>query len=67
MKQKFKNYGLWVSLFSLLGLVLSDLGIIPVHYSQYVEMILCILVTAGIVSTPEAGKWYADKTKKTTK
>ena len=62
MKEKLNNYGLWVSLFALIGLLLSDLGKMPSNYGQYVELFLYMLVTAGIVSNPGSGKWYVDNT-----
>ncbi|MES9779938.1 hypothetical protein ABWK43_03500 [Bacillus thuringiensis] len=66
MQEKFKNYGLWVALFALLGMVLMDtvpyfdLG----RYQEYVDMILYILIAAGVVSNPTAGKWFADSRNK---
>ncbi|PGB21660.1 hypothetical protein COM06_29970 [Bacillus toyonensis] len=66
MQEKFKNYGLWVALFAVLGMVLMDtvphfnLG----RYQEYVDMILYILIAAGVVSNPTAGKWFADKQSK---
>lgn len=63
MPERFKNYGLWVSLFSLLGLLLTDLGKMPGNYSQYVEIFLYMLVAAGVVSNPTDKKWYLDTPK----
>ncbi|MED3026134.1 MULTISPECIES: hypothetical protein [Bacillus cereus group] len=66
MQEKFKNYGLWVALFALLGMVLMDtvphfnLG----RYQEYVDVLLFILAAAGVISNPNAGKWFADKNKK---
>ncbi|OUB89735.1 hypothetical protein [Bacillus wiedmannii] len=66
MKEKFKNRGLWVALFALLGMVLMDtipnfnLG----RYQEYVDIILFILIAAGVVSNPKAGKWFVDRDKK---
>ncbi|HDR4584718.1 TPA: hypothetical protein QCQ71_005383 [Bacillus cereus] len=66
MQEKFKNYGLWVALLALLGMVLMDT--IPNfnagRYQEYVDMILYILIAAGVVSNPTAGKWFADKRNK---
>ncbi|MEB4894235.1 hypothetical protein P9Y62_24340 [Bacillus thuringiensis] len=66
MHEKFKNYGLWVALFALLGMVLMDT--VPHfnagRYQEYVDMILYILIAAGVVSNPTAGKWFADKRNK---
>ncbi|SCN41643.1 Uncharacterized protein BCRIVMBC938_05875 [Bacillus wiedmannii] len=66
MKEKLKNRGLWVALFALLGMVLMDtipnfnLG----RYQEYVDIILFILIAAGVISNPGAGKWFADQDKK---
>lgn len=61
-KERFSNYGLWVSLFSLIGLILVDtLNVDLGHYQQYVEIILTILMGLGIVNDPRKGKWYSDK------
>ena len=64
MNERFRNYGLWVSIFALLGLFLTDLNVRPDNYSQYVDIVLCILVTAGIISNPTDGKFYFDTSKK---
>lgn len=61
MNDKLKNYGLWLSLFSLLGLLLQDTNLLPVNYNQYVELIMYILITLGVVSNPSVGKGYVDK------
>ncbi|MFI8709932.1 hypothetical protein ACIGHG_23470 [Bacillus sp. NPDC077411] len=62
MKEKIKNRGLWVALFALAGMVLMDT--IPHfnagRYQEYVDIILVILVAAGVISNPTAGKWFAD-------
>lgn len=60
---KWKNYGLWVSLFSLLGMLLIDSNIINdiARYDEYVKLILSILVAAGIISNPNIGNFYLDK------
>ncbi len=66
MKEKLKNRGLWVALFALLGMVLMDtvphfnLG----RYQEYVDIILFILIAAGVISNPTAGKWFVDQDKK---
>ncbi|GGE64359.1 hypothetical protein [Priestia taiwanensis] len=62
MEEKLKNRGLWVALFSLLGMILMDtvphfdIG----RYEQYVDLFLVILVAAGVISNPSAGKWFMD-------
>ncbi|MDM5267624.1 hypothetical protein [Bacillus wiedmannii] len=66
MKEKLKNRGLWVALFALLGMVLMDtvpnfnLG----RYQEYVDIVLFILIAAGVISNPGAGKWFADQDNK---
>ena len=57
--QKIKNYGLWVSLFSLIGLIFKDY--LPANYENIVTVILGILVALGIVSDPQTGRWYKDE------
>ena len=60
---KWKNYGLWVALFALGGLIVNDFGLLaPDQYDQYVAAILTILVAAGVVSNPSIGKGFSDKT-----
>ncbi|MBF7156023.1 hypothetical protein [Bacillus albus] len=66
MKEKFKNRGLWVALFALLGMVLMDtipnfnLG----RFQEYVDIFLFLLAAAGVISNPSAGKWFADNPNK---
>ena len=61
-KDKLNNYGLWTSLFSLIGLILVDMYNIDLgHYQEYVQLLLVILSALGIVSDPSSGKWYRDK------
>lgn len=60
--ERFKNYGLWVSIAALIPLILQAFGIsiIP-DYQQIVNAILGILVTAGILSNPTTtNRWYGD-------
>lgn len=60
---KFKNYGLWVAVAALVGLVLQDAGVAvaPDKYQGYVDIVLNILVLAGIISNPSVGKGFTDK------
>jgi uncharacterized membrane protein len=61
---RFKNYGLWVALGALVALLLNDIfGIAPEVTNQYVDLILAVLVAAGIVINPKDGKGYRDKSK----
>ncbi|AOR24188.1 phage holin [Clostridium taeniosporum] len=62
-KSRFKNYGLWISIASLIPLVLKCFGVevIQGDYEQIVEAILSILVMLGIVSNPTTEtKWFND-------
>ena len=47
---RFKNYGLWVSIISLIPMILSAFGVtvVPDKYEVIVNTILGILVTLGI-------------------
>lgn len=60
MNNKFKNYGLWIALFSLLGLVLRDTNLLFPSYGEYVDLIMYILIALGVVSNPSLGKGYTD-------
>lgn len=64
---RFKNYALWISIFSLIPLILEAFGlnIIPKNYNEIVTAILSVLVMAGIINNPSTeGKWYLDDEKK---
>lgn len=60
--ERFKNYGLWVSIFALIGMMLMDSNVIGElgRYQEYVQIVLGILVTAGIISNPKEGTHYLD-------
>lgn len=62
MNGKFKNYGLWVAISALVGMIIQDAGfsITPEKYESYVQAILAILILAGIVTNPSLGKGYKD-------
>ncbi|WP_175638935.1 hypothetical protein [Metabacillus schmidteae] len=57
---KWRNYGLWMSVASLLYMVFKDLGlqIDLTSWETYVTSILGILVTLGIISNPENGRGF---------
>jgi uncharacterized membrane protein len=61
---KWKNYGLWVSIASLVLLILQQLPLGIVidigKYSEVVNLVLSILVAAGVISNPTSGKGYLD-------
>jgi len=56
--KRFKNYGLWVSVFAFIPLVVEALGtydiniILPGNYGKLVQAFLGILVLAGILNNP---------------
>ena len=57
MNIKFKNYGLWVALGSLVAMILNDFyGIAEDVTGQYVDIVLTILIAAGVISNPEGEK-----------
>ncbi|SFA92150.1 holin [Clostridium frigidicarnis] len=58
---RWKNYGLWVSIFAFIPLVLNAFGlkVLPANYTELVTALLSILVMAGLISNPETvAKWY---------
>lgn len=61
-KQPFyKNYGCIASIFALIYLILDMAGcinIVPEQYNTIVNLLLSILIAAGLVSNPTDGKWY---------
>ena len=64
--KRFKNYGLWVAIFSLIPMILSSLGIkiIPEDYEKITTTILTIFATLGILNNPTTEcKWYQDENK----
>lgn len=61
LPDRFKNYGLWVALASLVGLVLNDAGLVaPAEYQTYVDALFAVLIAAGVITNPSIGKGYAD-------
>jgi uncharacterized membrane protein len=60
---RFKNYGLWVSIFALVPMVLEacNVRILPANYDTIVNTLLGILVVAGILNNPTTeNKGYLD-------
>lgn len=60
---RFKNYGLWVSIFALIPLILNVFGVkvVPEEYQEITNAILSVLVAVGIISNPTTeAKWYLD-------
>ena len=66
IKQRIRNYGLWVSIASLFLLVVQAFGVqIDVgKYNSIVSAVLTVLVGLGIVSDPTTEtKGYGDDAK----
>ncbi|MBU3112115.1 holin [Clostridium lacusfryxellense] len=63
MKEKFKNYGLWVSIFAFIPLLLQsfNINVLPENYIEVTNSLLGILVLGGILSNPNSGTGYIDK------
>lgn len=62
--KRFKNYGLWLALFSLAAMVLKDLfgvNIVEEQYTLYVDTIMTILIALGIINNPSLGTGYRDR------
>ena len=60
---RFKNVGLYVSIFAFVPLLLKGFGldVLPENYNEIVSAFLGILVLAGILSNPNSGNGYIDK------
>lgn len=62
-KKRWRNYGLWVSVFAFIALFLESLGytFLPINYEELYKAFLGILILAGIVSNPETdNKLFGD-------
>jgi uncharacterized membrane protein len=55
MSNRLKNYGLWVSVFAFIPVLLEAFGVnvLPDNYDEVVKGFLGILVVAGILSNPQ--------------
>lgn len=63
MNSRFRNLGLWISIFALIPMLCEGLGIdvLPDNYEEIINAILGILVAAGILSNPNTeNKGYLD-------
>lgn len=63
IKDRLKNYGLWLSVAALIPMVLKgfNVNILPSNYEQIIMAILSILVMAGILNNPTtATKGFLD-------
>ena len=62
MDLKWRNKGLWLSLGSLIVMILNDsLGITPGQSEPYVDLVLGVLIAAGVISNPSKGEGFKDK------
>ncbi|MFR5264338.1 holin [Clostridium sp.] len=54
IKDRLRNYGLWISVAALIPMVLKgfNINILPENYDQIIIAILSILVMAGILNNP---------------
>ncbi|NPV93046.1 MAG: holin [Firmicutes bacterium] len=63
MRKRLANYGLWVSMASLLLIVLQDFGL-NINTSSYRELInamLAVMVGLGLVNDPTtSSQWFSD-------
>lgn len=61
-EQKMKNYGLWLSIGSLIILVASTLGYIEIaqDFETIFLGVTVVLIAAGIISNPSEGTGYSD-------
>lgn len=63
MKEKFKNYGLWLSMISAVLMLLQAMGLkfdLP-YVNEIITSVLGIFVALGIISNPSDGTGYSDK------
>lgn len=52
-KVRLQSYPFWVALFALVGLFVTDAGLMDLgHYEQYVDAVLLVFVAGGIISDP---------------
>ncbi|MBU5342268.1 phage holin [Caldifermentibacillus hisashii] len=52
-KVRLHSYPFWVAVFALIGLIVTDLGLMDLgHYEKYVDAILLVLIAGGIVTDP---------------
>lgn len=66
MNNRFRNYGLWLSILAFIPLLLEALGlnVLPKNYNELITSFLGILVLAGILNDPTTqNKGYFDDKK----
>ena len=54
MDDRYKNYGLWISLASFIFIIMQENGIqiTPEKWEIYINSILSILILLGIINNP---------------
>lgn len=63
MKNRLKNYGLWVSVAAFIPMVLEAFGlkVLPENYQELVKALFGILVFLGIINNPTTeNKGFSD-------
>lgn len=62
LKPRLQNYGLWVSLFALIPLIIQAFGFsVAPEYKEIVNLLLSMLVMLGLVNNPTTQtKWFTD-------
>lgn len=65
IKVRIHNYGFWLSIFSLIPLVLQACGVTLIaDYDLLVNIVLMLLVVLGITNNPTTtNKWFGDDQK----
>jgi uncharacterized membrane protein len=55
MNDRYKNYGLWISLSSFVFIIIQENGIqiTPEKWDVYINSILSILILLGIINNPQ--------------
>ncbi len=62
MPKRFKNYGLWVAIGSLVVMVANDaFNVAPPDVEKYVDVGLTIGIAAGVINNPSKGKGFKDQ------
>lgn len=59
MNNKWKNYGLWVSIISTVSLAFTEF--LPSNFEAIGNSLLSTLVVLGIISNPSQGQGYIDE------
>lgn len=70
MANRFKNYGLWLSIFAFIALLPEAFGtydigfVLPDNFDDIVRILLTILVGAGLINNPSTNnKGFRDDRK----